>query len=176
MGAGTLALGVARGSSGAVAATPLPAAEMDTDAEPCVPETDAVMLAVPLLTAVTIPDDDTLATALLELDQVGVPPSVLPLPSFATACACVDWPTVSAGDDSVTVTDGDPPGALTENAIEPVTPSLDAEIIAVPPATPVTTPDPETDATLGAELDQVIGRPVSTAPWPSFSTALTCMV
>src|SRR5262245_53955310 len=89
VGAGTLALGIARGSSGGVDVPPLPAVVTETDAAPVVPVTFAVMLAVPALTAVTIPDDDTVATAVLELDQAGVPATVFPLPSFLTACACV---------------------------------------------------------------------------------------
>src|SRR4051812_26768418 len=60
--------------------------------------------------------------------------------------------------------------------MEPVTPSLDAVIIAVPPATADTTPELETVATLGAELDQVTVRPVSTVPCPSLSVPVTGMV
>jgi hypothetical protein len=83
---------------------------------------------------------------------------------------------VSADDDNLTVTVGVPPDVATVNAMEPVTPSLDAVIIAVPPATADTTPELETVATLGAELDQMIVRPVSTVPCPSMSVTVTGMV
>jgi hypothetical protein len=69
-----------------------------------------------------------------------------------------------------------PPGGFTVNASEPVIPSLEAEITAEPPATPVTAPEVETVATLGAELDHVIVRPVRTVPWPSLSVASTGIV
>ena len=38
------------------------------------------------------------------------------------------------------------------------------------------TPDDDTDATLGAELDQVTARPVSAMPWPSRGVAVACVV
>ena len=52
----------------------------------------------------------------------------------------------------------------TLNASEPTTPSTVALITAWPPATAVTTPELETLATLGAELDQVTVLPVTMAP------------
>jgi hypothetical protein len=127
---------------------------------------------VPAPTAVINPPADTVATVVFELDHDGVPRSVFPLPSFATATACVVCPTVNADDGSVTVTVAEPPGAVTRKASDPTIPSLDAEMTAVPAATPVTTPVLETDATLGAELDHVMVRPVRTRPCPSFSVAV----
>jgi hypothetical protein len=55
-------------------------------------------------------------------------------------------------------------------------PSLVAVIVAVPPDTPVTTPAAETVATDDALLVQVIGRPLSTFPFPSFRVALSVVV
>jgi hypothetical protein len=44
----------------------------------------------------------------------------------------------------------------------PLIPSLDAVMVADPPATAVTTPDAETDAMLEFELDHPTTRPVRT--------------
>jgi hypothetical protein len=153
-----------------------PAVVTPSDAEPGIPENVAVMVAEPAPTADTSPADDTVAIAAFELAHDGVPLIAAPLPSFSTAVACVVCPTTSAGDAKVTVTVGEPPAPATENAIEPVTPSLVAEIMAVPPATADTSPDVETVATLGAALDQVMVRPVRTVPWLSLSVATTCIV
>jgi hypothetical protein len=61
---------------------------------------------------------------------------------------------------------------VTVIGIEPTTPSTVALITAVPAATPVTTPL-DTDATLGAELDQITVLPVNVWPIASFGVAVT---
>ncbi|MBV5324502.1 MAG: hypothetical protein J0626_04100, partial [Rhodospirillaceae bacterium] len=53
----------------------------------------------------------------------------------------------------------------------PTTPSAVAVIVAGPGLTPLTIPAASTVATLGADDDQVTGRPVSAFPFPSFGLA-----
>jgi hypothetical protein len=66
----------------------------------------AVIDADPDATAFTNPDVDTVATAVLELDQVKLAPEIVaPLPSRATALAWVVCPTWRLDDASVTPTD-----------------------------------------------------------------------
>ena len=67
-------------------------------------------------------------------------------------------------------------GDVTVTVADPDLPSLVAVIVAVPPDTPVTTPAAETVATDDALLVQVIGRPLSTFPFPSFRVALSVVV
>ena len=62
-------------------------------------------------------------------------------------------------------------GAVTVTVADADLPSLVAVIVAVPADTPVTTPAAETLATEAVLLVQVIGRPVSTFPFPSFNAA-----
>jgi len=61
-------------------------------------------------------------------------------------------------------------------AAEPLFPSLVAVIVADPAVTPVTNPAGDTVATLGALLDHVTLRPVSTLPAESLVTAVSCSV
>jgi hypothetical protein len=74
--------------------------------DPVLPLLVAVIDADPDATAVTNPDVDTLATAVLELDQVKLAPETgAPLPSRATALAWVVCPTWRLDALSVTTTD-----------------------------------------------------------------------
>ena len=61
-------------------------------------------------------------------------------------------------------------------AAAPLTPSLVARITVVPSATPVTSPDGPTSATVGSTLDQVMLRPVSGFPAESRGSAESCAV
>jgi hypothetical protein len=74
--------------------------------DPVLPLLVAVIDADPDATAVTNPDVDTVATAVLELDQVMLAPEMgAPLPSRATALAWVVCPTWRLDALSVTTTD-----------------------------------------------------------------------
>jgi hypothetical protein len=74
--------------------------------DPVLPLLVAVIDADPDATAVTNPDVDTVATAVLELDQVMLAPEMgAPLPSRATALAWVVCPTWRLDAASVTTTD-----------------------------------------------------------------------
>src|SRR5688572_18457838 len=64
----------------------------------------------------------------------------------------------------------------TVSASDPMIPSTVALITTWPAANPLTTPDEDTDATLGAELDQMTVRPLRTALWPSRTVAVSCVV
>jgi hypothetical protein len=58
----------------------------------------------------------------------------------------------------------------------PVLPSLVAVIVALPGATPVTSPLDDTVAMAGALDVKEIGRPVSAFPWSSVTCAPSCTV
>src|SRR3954464_13603240 len=89
-------------------ATPLTFGGADTDSacDPVLPLLVAVIDADPAATAVTNPEVDTVATAVLELDHVLLAPEIgTPLPSRATAVAWVVCPTWRLDAASVTATD-----------------------------------------------------------------------
>jgi hypothetical protein len=100
---------------------------------------------------------------------------MLPLASFVTAVRVTVWPTEIVGLEGVTVTVATA-GSVTVTVAVPVLPSLVAVIVAVPPATPVTTPDEETVAILVALELHVTVRPVSTFPAASFVVAESVVV
>src|SRR5512147_1958774 len=105
--------------------TPPPVTGADTESE-ALPETVlvAVICEVPAATPVTTPDDETVATAVLELDHVIVRPvRMLPAASRSVAEACVASPAVIEEDPNETVTDATA-GRLTVCVALPLTPSL----------------------------------------------------
>jgi hypothetical protein len=65
---------------------------------------------------------------------------------------------------------------VTVTVAVPVFPSLVAVIVAEPGDTPVTSPVAETVAIPGEPDVNEIGRPVSTLPWSSVTTAESCNV
>src|SRR5438034_1374752 len=134
------------------------------------------MVAAPALTPVTRPLADTVATAVLPLDQVTVRPvSGLPFASFGVAASCTVCPTDTLADVGLTATDAT--GTLdTVTAAVPLFPSLAAVIVAAPGLTPVTIPLADTVATPLLPLDQVTVRPVSGLPLASFGVAASCTV
>jgi hypothetical protein len=140
------------------------------------------MFAVPAAFVETDPLELTVATLGFVLDHAIVRPvSTLPLASRRTAVACVLPPATTLVDPSVTVTDatgGGGGGAIvvTVTLAAPDLLSLVAVIVAEPAATPVTTPNDETVATEGAELDHVTARSVTTAPVESLTRAVACVV
>jgi hypothetical protein len=101
-------------------------------AEPTIPSLVALIPAVPAATAVTAPVFDTFATAVLLLAKViERPVRVLPLASFNVTTACVDCPGARVLELKVTLTNATG-AAATTTPTEPDTPSLVAEIVAVP--------------------------------------------
>jgi hypothetical protein len=148
----------------------------DTPAVPLLPPLVAVIVAVPVATAVTCPPLATETTLLLLLAQVTVrPASTVPLASFSVAVSCAVAPTVRllVAGDTVTVATGAGDGAATVTLAVPLIPSLDAVIMAAPIATAVTIPLDETVATLVFEDDHVTARPVSTVPLASSVVAVS---
>jgi len=141
---------------------------------PVLPSLVAVICVVPAATAVTRPDDE-LTEAMLELaldHDTTRPVRTLLFASRVVADNCCVAPiaTVAVAGDTETVATGaggGGAGAVTVIAAFPLWPSLDAVTVADPAATAVTTPDPETDATLAFELDHATTRPVNTLPLAS---------
>src|SRR5436190_2243475 len=111
-----------------------------TDDDPDFPSLVAVTVAVPGVTPVTTPVVDTVATAvLLELHVTTRPVSTAPLASFSVAVSAPVCPTMIelVAGETATVATG---AGVTVTAEVPDFPSLVAVIVAVPGATPVTTP------------------------------------
>jgi hypothetical protein len=104
------------------------------------PSQVAVMLAEPAATPVTSPLWLTVAIAVLSLDQLNTRPvSVLPPASFAVALSWRVAPAARLTLAGETVTEAT--GTLLTVMVElPLSPSLEAEMCAVPAATAVTTP------------------------------------
>jgi len=110
------------------------------DADPDIPSTVAVTAVVPLATAVTNPEEFTVAALVLVEDQVNVlPEMVLPEPSLATAVNCcvapiaardvvagVTWTELTVGGLGV---DGPPEGPVDEES-----PPQDATNVVTPSA------------------------------------------
>ena len=145
-----------------------------TAAEPLIPSLVAVMVALPVATACTSPELDTVATVAFELFQLMLRPvRTFPLASLVTAFACVDCPTAMLDEFNVTVTLATGT-ATTVTAAEPLTPSLVAVTVALPNATACTEPLLETVTMPLLELVQVIVRPVKTLLAASFNTAVAC--
>lgn len=136
----------------------------------------AVIVALPVAMPVTTPVAETVATAVLLLLHVtGAPAITLPLASRTVAESVVELPMGTVADEGVTVTLA-AVGAFTVTAADADFPSLVAVIVAVPGATPVTTPAADTVATDGAPLDHVMARPVRTFPFASFTVAVSVTV
>jgi hypothetical protein len=117
---------------------------------------------LPAATAVTRPDVETLAIEVFaELQVITRPVRTLLLASRVTAANCTVAPVsrLAVVGDTDTDATGIGAGALTLRADEAVIPPLDAEIIAVPAPTAVTSPVEATVATLAFELCHVSGRP-----------------
>ena len=119
----------------------------------------------------TRPAAETEATLLSLDDQVtGRPASTFPVPSKTTAVACAVWP-MATGEVTITATLATG-GKLTTRSAEPLWPSLEAVMLAVPTPRATTLPPGETVATDGEDEVQVTVRPVSRLPLASRSTAV----
>ena len=128
-------------------------AETENVALPECPAAGAVTVAVPVCAAVASPLDDTLTTALLELDHVTVcPVTVLPLASASFAVSCCVPPATRLLEPGLTLTELTAPAA-TVIVDEPVAPPAAAVIVALPACFAVTSPLEDTAATALLELD-----------------------
>lgn len=147
--------------------------------DPVLPSLVAMMFAVPTPTAVTAPLAVTVATFVLEVDQVTVRPfNTTPSASRVIAVACVVPPVCSdvAPSAAVTVATGAGGGAFTVTDAVPLRPSLVAVIVAVPGDAPVTTPLADTVATDAFDDVNSTTRPVSVLPAASRTSATACVV
>jgi hypothetical protein len=128
-------------------------AETENVALPECPPAVAVTVALPVCAAVASPLDDTLTTALLELDHVtDCPVTVLPLASVSFAVSCCVPPATRLLEPGLTLTELTAPAA-TVIADEPVEPPAAAVIVALPACFAVTLPLEDTAATALLELD-----------------------
>lgn len=160
-----------RGLEGVITMLAMAGAGTVTVAVPLAVPERAVIVALPAATPVTTPDEETVATAVLLLDQVtGAPDITVPFASrtVADSVDVVPIGTVTLPGATVTLAGV---GAFTVTDADADLPSLVAVMVAVPGATPVTTPFADTVATDAAPLVHVTARPVSTLPLPSLSTA-----
>src|SRR5207244_8160313 len=147
-----------------------------TDEVPLFPSLVAVIVAVPGVTPETSPLLLTVATAVLELDQVTVrPESGAPFASFGVAASCTVWPACTDAEGGVTSTVATGTFVTVTDEV-PLLPSLVAVIVAEPGVTPETSPLLLTVATAVLELDHVTVRPESGAPVASFGVAVSCTV
>src|SRR5207247_9023966 len=148
-------------------------------AVPLFPSLAAVIVAAPVLTPVTRPLADTVATPGLPLNQLTVRPlSRLPFASFGIAASCTVCPTDTLADAGLMLTDatGAGGGAAPVTAALPLFPSHVPVIVAEPEATPLTRPLPSTVATLAAPLVHVTARPPSAVPAESTGIATSSIV
>jgi len=136
-------------------------------AEPVFPSTVAVIVAVPIATAVTTPVCDTVAMPVLsEFHERGRPVRTFPLTSFNVATSVTVCPitTLGLGGASVMVFTG---AAVTDTVVDPLFPSLVAVIVACPAPTPVMRPADDTVAIAGALVAHVTTRFVTISPLTS---------
>src|SRR5688572_11001302 len=127
-----------------------------TVAVPLLPSLDAVIVTVPVLSALTRPALETTATASsLELHPTRRPGSSAPAASRTLAESCTNPPTTTFDVGGVTIT---LPTATwrTVTVAVPTTPSMLAKTIATPGDTAVTSPLPDTVAIDGAPLDHAV--------------------
>lgn len=145
---------------------------------PTTPSTVAEMVAMPVVTAVTSPEAETVATGGFAEAHRNVAEMTLPFWSRATAVSCCVDPsrTENGAGVTVTVVMTGVCATVIVAAEVPETPSDVAVIVADPAATPVTSPLLETVATLGALLCQVTTRPVRTELPTSRTVAVNCCV
>jgi len=132
------------------------------------------MVADPAPLAVTSPLVLTVATDEALVPQViDRPERIFPAASRSVGVSCVIPPTVKLAEVGLNATVAT---ATTDtvNCDWPVCPSDVAVIVAVPSATPLTTPDVVTVATLLFDVVQVTVRPDSGLPRASLGVAVNC--
>lgn len=145
-----------------------------TVAVPDWPSLLAVMVTLPLASAVTSPVAETVAIALSLLDQPMMRPDRgFPLASTGVAVSVMVWFTTIVAVAGVTVTAATGTWRTCTTA-DPCFPSTVATMTAFPGARPVTRPDDETLASDGDPVDQKIVRPVSGCPDTLRGVATSC--
>src|SRR4051812_10098048 len=133
-----------------------------------------MICAVPIMTAVTRPCAETVATSgLAELQTSDRPGSAPPFPSSVVAVACADPPCTIETWSSDTVTEATGTGVTIIRDV-PLLPSLVAVIVAEPAVCEITSPLASTDAIDGSFDVQAIARPVRRLSPSSFATAESC--
>ena len=133
-----------------------------TVADPCFPSTVAMITAFPAARPVTMPDDETVASAGVPLDQKMVRPvRGCPETFLGVAISWTVLPATMLDDAGVTSTATTGSGAIVTTAV-PNAPSLVAVIVAEPAATPVTRPEDDTVATALLLVENETVCPVST--------------
>jgi hypothetical protein len=133
-----------------------------------------VIVAAPTATAFTTPAEVTVATAGLDVDQLGIrPDKVFPFASLAVAVSWAVPPTEISADAGVTVTDATGI-AFTVTVALPLFPSHVAVMTTTPGVTAVTRPVAETVATAALALAQVTVRPVISFPDAERSVSVSC--
>ncbi len=148
-----------------------------TCAVPVRPPLDAEMVTVPVVTPVTNPVDEMVATPVLALLQVTVrPPSTFPTESLSVADICVVRPTMTVAVVGVTATAPMDAGdaATTVMFAVPLFPWLVAVITAAPMASAEIAPLADTVATLVFEEDHTTVAPATAVPEASVAEALSC--
>jgi hypothetical protein len=144
-------------------------------AEPLCPSLVAVIWAEPAAIALTSPELETVATAVLLDAHVTVRPvRVAPVESFSVTVACVDCPAVTddAPNATATVATGSGGGAVTTRTTDPVWVSLVALIRDVPTPIPLMTPLSVIVATARLLDAHVTVRFARLFPLESFVTAV----
>ena len=152
----------------------LPAVTFTVDV-PVAPPAAAVIVALPAFFAVTTPLEDTVATALFEVDHAASSSTTLPAASVSLAESWLVAPLASEINAGVTATLFTAP-AETMTVALPVAPFADAEIVVLPMCSAVTTPLLETVAMLLLALDQSMLCAESALPASSSSEAVSCCV
>jgi hypothetical protein len=138
------------------------------------PSLVAWIIALPAAFAATMPPASTVATVVFELDQeTTLPESRFPLESVNVAVAVAVCPTTTAEGVTATATvaTGFGGGGSTAIVAWPETPSLTALRTAVPGATAEIMPESVTLATDPLDVNQLMRRFVSTAPFESLVIA-----
>ena len=146
-------------------------------ADPVCPSLVAMMLVEPAATAVTTPAELIVATLVFEEDQpMTRPVRTFPLASRVVAVALAVCPMLREELLSATETEvtGTGAGATTFKLPWPRTPSLVAEMTAVPGATAEIMPTSLTLATCELEVPQTMGRLARGAPSASLGVAVAC--
>lgn len=164
------------GPCGCTATEPTATFETMRSAVPLLPSLVAVTVALPWVTAVTIPWAETVATAELELDHTTVRPfSAFPAESASVAVSCVVCPTVMESGLGVTDT-VDTAACDTVIVDTPLFPSDVAVIVAEPGPVAETSPFASTVATPPLLVLQMIARPGRRFCKASYAAAVNCVL
>jgi hypothetical protein len=140
------------------------------------PSDVAVIVALPTARALINPVDETLATFVLDDDQVTVRPnSVLPFASRAVAVRwAVEPTTIEAADDAIVTDATGVVAVVTVIVANADAPSLDARIVVVPAPTAVTSPVDDTVTTELFDDDHDACRLNNVVPSAAIVVAVNC--